>query len=247
LSDAAAAAADDRVRALSALIGHDFIRPALLREALTHRSAAHERQPRGRKAVSARGAGSNERLEFVGDRVLGLLIAEWLAERFPDEQEGKLGPRHAQLVSRPVLARIAESLGLPDRLDVAPHEVRAGVHRTANVLADAMEAVLGALYLDGGIAPARAFVRASWADAMEGQALPPKDHKTALQEWLLGRGLALPVYALLSSEGPSHAPHFVIGVAGGGREGRGEAGSKRLAESAAAADLLSRLQGRDVA
>lgn len=228
---------------IEALLGRPFRRPELLREALTHRSAANESRLRAKTPQAGRsGSGSNERLEFIGDRVLGLLMAEWLIERFPDEQEGDLGPRHAYLVSRPVLARIAVEIGLPAALDVAPHEARAGVRQVANVLADAIEAVLGAAYLDGGLDAARRFVRAAWMDAMVAQALPPKDPKTALQEWLLGRGMPLPSYALESAEGPSHAPRFVIRVQASGKSGVGTAGSKRAAESAAAAELLRQLQ-----
>ncbi len=219
---------------------HRFLRPELLREALTHRSAAHG--PRsGQMRRDQRGRGSNERLEFVGDRVLGLLVAEWLAERFPDEQEGQLGPRHAHLVSRPVLAGIAETMGLTRALSVAPNEARAGVKQLATVLADAMEAVIGAIYLDAGLEAARVFVREAWADTMAAQLLPPKDSKTALQEWLLARGQPLPHYHVHSTEGPSHAPRFVITVTAGGHTGTGTAGSKRVAERDAAADLLARL------
>src|SRR3978361_1431414 len=128
------------------ILGHEFHRPVLLTEALTHRSAV---QGKGRRQAS------NERLEFIGDRVLGLIMAEWLAERFPREQEGELGRRLAQLVSQPVLALIAETARGPAMLSVAPGESRAGVRRRATVLADAMEAAIGALFLDGGIAPAR--------------------------------------------------------------------------------------------
>lgn len=223
-----------------AILGHRFRRPDLLREALTHRSALG-----GRRTGTARGrstgSGSNERLEFIGDRVLGLLIAEWLAERFPDEQEGELGPRLAQLVSQPVLAGIAERLGLPAILSVAPGESRAGVRRLATVLADAMEALIGALYLDAGLEPARAFVRRAWDDAMRTQAAPPKDPKTALQEWLLGRGMKLPEYVVISRDGPPHDPVFVISVAAAGHTGSGTAGSKRGAERLAAEDLMKKL------
>jgi ribonuclease-3 len=223
------------------IAGHVFARPDLLREALTHRSAvAGKPISRGRTARST-GAGSNERLEFIGDRVLGLLMAEWLAERFPDEQEGGLGARLAHLVSQPTIAAIAEQLGLPAALAVAPGESRAGVRRLATVLADATEALIGALYLDGGLAPARAFVRRAWGAAMSAQAAPPKDAKTALQEWLLGRGLKLPEYQLVSRDGPPHEPRFVIAVAAAGARGEGAAGSKRLAERLAAADLLEKL------
>jgi ribonuclease-3 len=223
------------------LLGHHFARPELLREALTHRSALAGRTlARGRTARS-NGAGSNERLEFVGDRVLGLLIAEWLAERFPNEQEGQLGPRLAHLVSQPVLADIADQLGLPAALSVAPGESRAGVRKLATVLADAMEALIGALYFDGGLEPARRFVRRAWESVMAGLAEPPKDPKTALQEWLLARGMMLPTYQLLSREGPPHDPVFVIGVSAAGQDGSGTAGSKRVAERLAAADLLGKL------
>ena len=236
----AAGAPGDAVPAPSALLSHEFLRPELLREALTHRSAAHG--PRsGQLRRSQKGRGSNERLEFIGDRVLGLVIAEWLAERFPEEQEGALGPRHAHLVSRPVLAGIAEAAGLPQALSVAPNEARAGVKLLATVLADAMEAVIGAIYLDSGLEAARRFVRAAWAGTIEAQRLPPKDAKTALQEWLLARGQALPHYDVQSSDGPSHAPRFVICVSAAGLTGTGIAGSKRIAERDAAADLLRQL------
>jgi len=216
---------------IEAILGHDFTRPELLREAMTHRSALFGR---GR----GRGRSSNERMEFVGDRVLGLLIAEWLAERFPREQEGDLGRRLALLVSQPVLATVADQVGLGETLSVAPGEARAGVRRRATVLADALEAALGALYLDGGIERARDFVRRAWAGVMEAQEAPPKDAKTTLQEWVQARGLGLPDYVVASRVGPPHSPEFVVTVAVGAFEGSGTAGSKRAAEQLAAQDLL---------
>ncbi len=222
--------------AAEAILGHRFARPDLLREALTHRSAAPSL-----RAGRTKGMGSNERLEFVGDRVLGLLIAEWLAERFPNEQEGALGLRLALLVSQPILAGIAEGVGLPAVLTVAPGESRAGVRRRATVLADAVEALIGAIYLDGGLIPAREFVRKSWEAAMDSEVAPPKDAKTALQEWAQGRGHPLPEYRTVSREGPPHAPVFVISVTVNGRTGTGTAGNKRAAETAAATDLLGQL------
>ncbi|GBQ23374.1 ribonuclease III [Acetobacter estunensis NRIC 0472] len=231
--------------ALEHRIGHRFAKPDLLREALTHRSAAHQQATsrRGRRS-GTKGEGSNERLEFIGDRVLGLLMAEWLLERYPGEQEGALGSRHAHLVSRTALAEIAQRMGLPEALNVAAHEERIGIRETANVLADALEAILGALYLDAGLAPARALVRRWWADFIQAQAKPPKDPKTGLQEWVLARGMGLPVYETISADGPSHAPHFVMAVKAAGLVGEGEAGNKRAAESAAAADLLARLMAQ---
>ena len=236
LIDAAAPA--PTAASAEAILGHVFARPDLLREALTHRSAASGlRGARRGATVTA----SNERLEFVGDRVLGLLVAEWLAERFPAEQEGELGRRLASLVSQPVLAAIAEAAGLSAVLSVAPGESRAGVRKRATVLADAMEAAIGAMFLDGGLSPARRFVRAAWEAAMVAQAAPPKDAKTALQEWAQGRGQPLPAYVVASREGPPHAPVFVITVEVDGRIGAGTAGSKRAAEQDAATNLLGKL------
>lgn len=215
-----------------AILGHAFKRPALLKEALTHRSVVHSH---GRKH------GSNERLEFIGDRVLGLAMAEWLAERFPREQEGDLGPRLAYLVSQPVLTKVAETIGLAEALSVGRGEVKAGLTKRATVLADALEAALGALYLDGGLDVARDFVRRAWHDAMTGQVEPPKDAKTALQHWALKRGLGLPTYTITGCSGPPHAPAFTVTVSVGDTDGSGTAGSKRAAEQLAAEALLARL------
>ena len=217
---------------LDAILGYTFVRADLPREALTHRSALQGRR-------SSRG--SNERLEFMGDRVLGLLMAEWLSERFPGEQEGDLGRRLAALVSQPVLARVADTIGLGEILSVAPGEARAGVKRRATVLADALEAALGAIYLDGGLEPAREFVRRAWGDAMTAQAAPPKDFKTALQEWAQKRGLELPVYTISERSGPPHAPLFVVTVTSDGHMGEGRAGNKRAAEQMAAENLYRSL------
>ena len=223
----------DGLAQAQAILDHRFARPGLLSEALTHRSAAH--------GLRTGSSVSNERLEFVGDRVLGLLMAEWLAERFPAEQEGELGRRLAHLVSQPVLAAIAEQVGLAAALTVAPGEARAGVRRRATVLADAVEAAIGALYLDGGLAAARRFVRTSWDMAMVGQAEPPKDAKTALQEWAQARGLDLPAYHVVARDGPPHAPSFVIGVTVSGETATGTAGTKRAGEQLAAEALLRQL------
>jgi ribonuclease-3 len=236
LTETPARAATPTLHRAQLILGHEFTSLALLAEALTHRSAA--RQTQGAR----KGAGSNERLEFVGDRVLGLLVAEWLAERFPREQEGELGIRLAHLVSQPVLAAVAEEIALPEALNVSDGEARAGVRRRATVLADAMEAAIGAMYLDGGIEPARRFVRRAWDAVMNAQSEPPKDSKTALQEWAQGRGLPLPDYQIVSREGPPHAPVFVISVTVDGRTGTGTGGNKRMAEQAAALDLLGQLE-----
>ena len=220
---------------LERTIGYRFARPALLIEALTHRSAlqrAHGRAPRST---------SNERLEFLGDRVLNLLMAEWLLERYPDEQEGDLGRRQGFLVSGPVVARAADRIGLPAALSIAPGEARVGVGALTTVRSDAMEAVIGAIFLDGGLEPAREFVRRAWANEIAEQGAPPRDAKTILQEWALARGLKLPVYEETGRSGPSHAPEFTVRVTVRGETGEGRAGNKQAAQRAAAAAVLRAL------
>jgi ribonuclease III len=211
--------------ALETRLGHRFARPELLAQAVTHRSAADVRRCQ---------LDSNERLEFLGDRVLALLIAEWLVERFPREREGDLGKRLGVLVARDTLARVAEGLGLSVWLRVPPAESRTGLRERANVLADALEALLGAVYLDGGLAPARVLLRREWAPLLEADLEPPMSAKTRLQEWTLGRALGLPEYRLVATDGPSHQPVFSVTVLAGGREASGAGASKRVAEQAAA-------------
>jgi ribonuclease-3 len=226
----------DRHQVSEPAFGHSFRRPELLREALTHRSAVPRSHGRPSKIRS------NERLEFVGDRVLGLLMAEWLAERFPEEAEGLLARRHADLVAEPQLAEVGLQLALPDLLIVAPNEARAGVGRGVTVVADALEAVLGALYMDGGLDAARQLIRRAWAGAIDAQAEPPKHPKSDLKEWLEARGAALPPFVEQSRTGPAHALVFTVTVQALGRTGSGVANTKQAAERDAAADLLRQLQ-----
>jgi ribonuclease-3 len=213
-------------------LDYTFKSPALLKEALTHSSVVHK---------NGRRQGSNQRLEFIGDRVLGLAMAEWLAERFPHEQEGQLGPRLAHLVSQPTLAKVAETIGLSESLSVGKGEAKAGLSKQAAVLADALEASLGALYLDGGFAVARDFIRRAWHDAMIVQVEPPKDAKTTIQIWALKHGLGLPAYQVTAQSGPPHDPAFTVTVTVGSSQAEGTAGSKRAAEQRAADALLQRL------
>lgn len=231
-AEAQQAADEAAIAAFAATLPHRFGRPELLVEALTHRSAADPR----RQLLD-----SNERLEFLGDRVLALVMAEWLAERFPKEREGALGKRLGMLVSAESLARVAEGMGLGAALRLPPGEKRAGVGARGSVLADALEALLGALYLDGGLDPARALVRREFVPLLEGSNQPPSSAKTRLQEWSLGRGLGLPNYALVSSSGPSHAPIFQVRVIAAGQEAEGVGETKRAAEQQAAARLLELL------
>jgi ribonuclease III len=220
--------------AFAARIGHEFARPELLRQALTHRSAADPK--RGQ-------LDSNERLEFIGDRVLALLMAEWLAERFPQEREGALMWRFGVLVAWDTLARVAETLDIGSVLLVPPGESRAGLTTRQNVLADALDARLGALYLDGGLEAARPFLRRAFAPLIEDEGRPLASAKTRLQEWLQGRGLGLPEYRTISATGPSHQPVFVVAVSAAGREAEGMGDTKRAAEQAAAEAWLAGIGG----
>jgi ribonuclease-3 len=215
-------------------IGHRFTKKALLREALTHSSATGP----GRRMKR-----SNERLEFLGDRVLGVVIAELLITRFPDEGEGALSQRHAGLVRRETLADVGAQLGIGDWLVLARSEDEGGGRSNPAILADALEAVIGALYLDGGLPTAAAFIRAHWERRLADMRGPPRDAKTALQEWTQSRGLGLPDYRVTATSGPAHAPTFEVAVSladVGSATATG--GSKRAAEQAAAEQLLARLR-----
>jgi len=220
-----------KLRALEEALGHKFKRLELLDQALTHRSAvkAHGKVPEG-----------YERLEFLGDRVLGLLVAEFLVHRFPREQEGELTRRHTALVRRDSLVRVARGIALGDNLRLSKGEAEAGGRKSPTLLADACEAVIAALYLDGGLEAARPFIERHWSPLIEEDETPPRDAKTALQEWAQGQRLPLPFYRTVAVEGPSHEPMFTIAVSVEGlpaAEARGR--SKRAAEQAAATRLLA--------
>ncbi len=216
-------------------IGHAFAQPALLREALTHPSAA-VRRPDGT------GDNSYQRLEFLGDRVLGLVIADMLLQRYPNEAEGPLALRHVDLVRRETLADVGRRLDLGQYLRLAKGEEAAGERDNPTLLADACEALIGALYVDGGLEAARVLIEAHWAPMLAAAGHPPQDAKTALQEWAQARALALPDYQEVERSGPPHEPMFTVEVRLEGQPvERGEGRSKRLAEQAAAERLLRHL------
>ena len=222
---------------LEQVLGHRFADPDILIQALTHRGALGA-QRKDAPPVSA--AAGNERMEFLGDRVLGLVIADALLRTFPEENEGGLAPRLAALVSAPTLARVATGVGLSEYVKVARGQRADGIETA--VLADACEAVIGALYLDGGLTPAEKFITAHWAPLMNAAIVPPKDSKTALQEWAQARGLALPAYRVLDESGPAHAPSFTMAVkVEGYPETIGQGRTKRLATQAAATALLEQV------
>jgi ribonuclease-3 len=225
---------------LAQFVGYAFARPELLEEALTHPSAlAPEHHRSRRRKAHHRGY---ERLEFLGDRVLGLIIADLLWRRFENEPEGHLTRRLTHLVRREALARVAKSIGLSAHLALSRAEAAAGAAENLGILADVCEALIAAIYLDGGLEAASSFVRRFWQPLIEEMEGPPRDPKTALQEWAQARGLALPAYQLIATSGPDHAPLFTVAasVAGGDRA-TATASSKRIAEARAASMLLDRL------
>ncbi|HEY5851257.1 MAG TPA: ribonuclease III [Lysobacter sp.] len=220
---------------MSDRIGYRFTDQGLLDQALTHRSA---------------GAPHNERLEFLGDALVNLIVAEALYTRWPRADEGALTRARAELVRESALAPIARELELGARLTLGPGEMKSGGHRRDSILADALEAVIGAIYLDSDFQACRSAVLPWFETAIA--ALPPphkvgKDAKTRLQEWLQGRQKPLPVYALLSESGEDHAKSFVVTctLAQPPLLTQGEAGSRRAAEQIAAEVALERLKVDD--
>ncbi len=215
---------------LQITLGYTFKDNALLERALTHRSLVRE----GSTA-------SNQRLEFLGDAVLGLVVADMLYRLFPNEAEGDLSKRSVSLVNGEQLAEIARTIGLGAYLQMSGGEEEQGGRENPSNLEDACEALLGALYLDGGLAAAQGVVEKFWAHYATEMKAPPKDPKTSLQEWAQARGLKLPEYTLISAEGPSHAPLFVIELVVQGQTVRAEAGVKKQAERLAAEKMLAAL------
>jgi ribonuclease-3 len=223
--------------AAEAALGHRFATPALLDDALAHAVRI------GGRSGAAAGRVTHERLEFLGDRVVGLLIAEALLERFPGEAEGSLNLRLVGLVRAETLAEIAQEIGL-DALLRALSGDAADAAPTPTILADALEAVVAALYLDGGLDAARRFVTEHWRSRLADSPPPRRDAKTALQEWAQARALPLPSYRLVAATGPDHAPAFAVEVSLPGiGQAAGHGPSKRTAEQQAAAALLQRLTG----
>lgn len=215
---------------LEAALGHRFADPKLLQLALTHASAGAGRLD------------DNQRLEFLGDRVLSLVMAELLFQRFPGEEEGALARRHAALVRQEALSGVARGIELGRYLKLAGVDGEQRGREASGALADACEAVIAALYLDGGFDAARRFVVKAWETLVAADLSPPRDPKTALQEWAQARGEPLPRYDVVGREGPDHQPLFTVTVAiKDGREATATGASKRQAEQAAAAGLLAQL------
>ncbi len=248
---------------LEVALGHRFTRPELLVRALTHRSLANERAASEQVLESVQaevgGAGDNERLEFLGDAVLGLVVAEALFLLHPEWQEGELTRVRSQLVSRQHMAEVGGSIGLGRHLLLSRGEERGGLRRKSTVLSNTMEAVLGALFLDGGLEPVRVFVRrwvmgeavAQLAEELRaGAALG--NFKSALQEYLQAAGAGAPVYRVKSESGPDHHKRFLVEVRLKSAEGapgkslaRGMGGTKKNAEQDAARRALERFKAAE--
>ncbi len=223
-----------RVPSLSALesgLGYNFRNKAFMEQALTHSSKS--------------GAANNERIEFLGDRVLNLVMAENLFQRFPDEHEGNLAKRHSALVQGRMLTIIAGILSLGDYLILSESERQSGGAENENILSDAMEALLGAIFLDGGLDAAREVILRLWGDNIANMADAHQDPKTELQEWLQARGLPLPEYEIVGRSGPDHAPTFEIELRVSGYDPiTVEGASRRQGEKTAAGKMLTLLKGQ---
>lgn len=223
------------VEDLEARIGHTFADRDLLERALTHASVGD----------GAREVRHNERLEFLGDRVLNLCAAERLMALDPDSREGEMSRRLASLVNYHACARAAERAGLPAAIRLSASASKVGARKSDAVLGDACEALIAALYIDGGLETAKAFFEKFWAEEFANLDAPrSKDPKTQLQEWAQGLALPLPAYSVVERQGPAHAPTFTVEVHVQGFEPeRGEAGSRQAAEKAAAQVMLLKREG----
>lgn len=218
------------ISALQRRLGHSFAQSALLERALTHRSFSSEHY---------------ERLEFLGDSVLSLAVSGLLFERLSRQPEGDLSRIRANLVKQDTLHALALDLGLPDLVRLGEGEVRSGGRQRPSILADALEAIIGAVYLDAGFDAANALVRRLYqgVDLSPGQSVQSKDAKTALQEWLQGRKMKLPTYRVAATTGEAHRQTFeVVCQIETGHEARGSGTSRRAAEQAAATALLQQLK-----
>ncbi|SDD95895.1 ribonuclease-3 [Paracoccus isoporae] len=219
------------LRGFMARLGHDFARPELLIQALTHGSVASPTRPH------------NQRLEFLGDRVLGLTVAEALFAADRSATEGQLAPRYNTLVRGETCAEIAREIGLGEVLKLGRSEMMSGGRRKEALLADAMEAVLAAIYLDAGFDAAQTVILTLWAGRLDNVEDDARDAKTALQEWAQANGMSPPQYSVTDRSGPDHAPEFEITVAlenGRRAVARGK-GTKRSIEQQAARTMLAEI------
>ena len=218
--------------AIETRIGHKFADANLLITAITHVSALKPSRKRGE---------SYQRLEFLGDHVLGLIVSDMLYRSFPSADEGELSKRLADLVRKESCADVAKSLGLADDIKLGAVGAGVGARLRKSVLGDICEAVIGAVFLDGGYAAAQEFVERNWTERMKKPRQPLRDPKTVLQEWAQGKGLPTPVYREVERTGPHHDPQFRVAVdLPGLASAEGIGGSKRAAEKVAASVMIER-------
>jgi ribonuclease-3 len=218
----------ETLKELESLVGYHFNDPVLCEHALTHGSRQSKRA-------------DYQRLEFLGDRVLSLVIAEDLFNRFNTEQEGQLAARLSLLVRGETCTLVGQSLGLEDYIIVGAVEKKKGVQRISSVVGDVVESLIGAIYLDGGLASAKAFILNCWGEMLAKAPVDLKDAKTFVQEWALARALPLPQYEVVGREGPEHAPVFTIELRVGTHGiSQGTGASKQAAEMAAATAFIMR-------
>ena len=219
------------LKSFQSRIGHEFAKSEFLIRAVTHSSIGTATRP------------DNQRLEFLGDRVLGLVMAEALLAADQAATEGQLAPRFNALVRKETCAEVARSIGLGDVLKLGRSEMLSGGRRKEALLGDAMEAVIAAVYMDAGFETAKAMILRLWGERIHHVRPDARDAKTSLQEWAQARAMPPPRYSEIGRSGPDHQPNFTVEVtlANGERE-EAQAGSKRMAEQAAAAKLLKRLE-----
>jgi ribonuclease-3 len=228
----AKSAANAATSAIEERIGHKFADANLLVTAMTHVSALKPSRKRGE---------SYQRLEFLGDHVLGLIVSDMLYRSFPNADEGEMSKRLADLVRKESCADVAKSLGLTDDIKLGAVGAGAGARLRKSVLGDICEAVIGAVYLDGGYQAASEFVERNWTERMKKPRQPLRDPKTVLQEWAQGKGLPTPVYREVERTGPHHDPQFRVAVdLPGLAPAEGVGGSKRAAEKVAASVMIER-------
>jgi ribonuclease III len=228
----AKSAANAATSAIEERIGHKFADANLLVTAMTHVSALKPSRKRGE---------SYQRLEFLGDHVLGLIVSDMLYRSFPNADEGEMSKRLADLVRKESCADVAKSLGLADDIKLGAVGAGAGARLRKSVLGDICEAVIGAVYLDGGYQAASEFVERNWTERMKKPRQPLRDPKTVLQEWAQGKGLPTPVYREVERTGPHHDPQFRVAVdLPGLAPAEGVGGSKRAAEKVAASVMIER-------
>ncbi|MBL8642174.1 MAG: ribonuclease III [Alphaproteobacteria bacterium] len=204
-------------------LGYHFKNSEYLERALTH---------------SSRGVENYERLEFLGDRVLGLVIAEILYRSFPFEKEGALARRHSALACTETLAKTARELDIPGVVIASSAELASGGNKQDNLLADCMEAIIGAIFIDNGYIPCQEVITSLWGDKIYTLSQPPVDSKTALQEWAQARGLPIPIYEITERSGPDHAPQFKVRVTIEGQTQIDAVGSSRRAAEKLAAQMM---------